>query len=143
MGALIGRVLPALIVGFVGVLALVWVLTNAQWVFLPEADLVPVDDFGGFPRGGLYAGSPQGPLYRDGQGNLLTFDQVAALSPYPPEGNEDRFYDWIYQEFDEMVGVIPGERLGIVVVREAIGLFVLSVVLVGLTAVVVTRRRPY
>lgn len=142
-GALIGRVLPALIVGFVGVLALVWVLTNSQWAFLPEADLVPADEFGGIPRGGLYAGSPEGPLYRDGQGNLLTFDQVTALSPYPPDGSEERFYRWIDEEFDEMVRYIPGERLGIVVVREAVGLSVFSVVLVGLTAVVVTRRRPY
>lgn len=78
----------------------------------------------------------------------MTWEQIVARAPYPEYDEElgdadPRFYTWFEAEFERYELFIPGEKLGIVAVREAAGLSLFSAVLVGLSAVVVSRRRPY
>ncbi len=147
-GAVIGRVLPALIIGAVGAVLLVQVVLAAQWTYLPPAEMLPVSETERAGRDGLQVGSGDEPEFRDRAGNTVTWEEIVARAPYPEYDEElgdadPRFYAWFESEFERYELFIPGEKLGIVAVREAAGLSLFSVVLVGLSAVVVSRRRPY
>ncbi len=147
-GALIGRVLPALIVATVGAVLLVQILIMAQWSFLPPAEMLPVSETEEAGRAGLQMGSGDDQEFRDRRGNVVTWAEIVALAPYPEYDEElgdadPRFYAWFDSNFERYESFIPGEKLGIVAVREAPGLSLFSVVLVGMTAIVVSRRRPY
>lgn len=147
VGAAVGRVLPALIVAAVGTVLLFQVLAAAQWAFLPEPELLPVTETQVAGRGGLQTGD--GIQYRDRAGATLTWDEIIARSPFPyyDEELEDvdpRFSAWFDSDgYEEYEWFIRGERLGVVAVREAAGLSVLSTVLLGMSLVVVRGRRPY
>lgn len=147
-GAVIGRVLPALIIGTVGAVLLVQVVLAAQWAYLPPAEMLPVSETEGAGRAGLQMGSGDEPEFRDRAGNVVTWQEIVARAPYPEYDEElgdadPRFYAWFESEFERYEPFIPGEKLGFVAVREAMGLSIFSVVLVGISAIIVSRRRPY
>lgn len=146
VGAVIGRVLPALIVGVVGAIVLVWILLAAQWALLPEPEMLPASATEAGGRDGLQTG--EGPEFRDRAGNVVTWEEILSRAPYPDSSSElgeadPRFYEWLESEFEMYQAFIPGEKLGIVAVREAAGLSIFSVVMIGLTTFIVDRRRPY
>lgn len=125
-GALFGRILPGLLLGF---FLTTVTLSGALWVaaYWNHAEQVVLDD----QRGAILL---DGGL-RDRSGAILTWDEADARIPF---GSPD---------FDaEFTGVqlgIPGERSGEIVRREVALNLVAAAVALGLSVLIVERRRPY
>ncbi len=140
VGLVAGRVLPGLIAAAVAAVIVLAVLEGARWFALPvsepvvaQADRYVLDVTGqqGIPN-----------TFRDQHGTLYTVDQILALAPArigTPTFNA--WYD--AQGFTQARYGVSGERLGIIEVRELIGLGLGTVTLVGAATWAVGSRRPY
>ncbi len=132
VGSFIGRALPAVIVAtLVVVLALFGGLNVQQRVLANEAVAIPIDPSDG-------PGIEPGDMYIDQRfvlpdGTLVTYDYFAGGDPYDANGNP---------LYPQVAMVIPGERYGSVVAREALALAIGSLVALLLAGFVVARRRP-
>lgn len=131
LGALVGRMLPALIltvvIGFVGIAGGSYV--HARWL-ASEAVVNQTE-----------AGSP-GDLFIDQRlrapdGRLLTWSQLETEVPPPQDGS-----DWPPQGYTFVALVVPADRLPFVQARETAALAGASLVFLALGAAAVARRRP-
>ena len=133
MGALVGRTLPALLLGTV----LAWVAVTGgshvrgKWL---ATEAVSVDDpTGGSLRGALYDDQ----LLRDPSGRVMTWDELSAQTP--PDTNQDV---WPPEGWTFVSLVVPGERYPSVAAREVAALGLATLVFLGIGGVAVQRRRP-
>lgn len=134
-GAVIGRQLPAVIVGGVLAIALsvavpmgleAFTDTLAEWRVADQAT-----------SGDLMLGSE----YRDKtSGAVVDLDVVYRSAPILPDGNVDE--SWVQARFEQVVLVVPGWRYPQVVAVESMALGGLAVLAVGVGGLVVSRRRP-
>lgn len=134
VGAVLGRMLPALIVtavvGYVGLAGGIYAHTK---ILATEA--VAVDDAGDG------AGVP-GAMWIDGRiripdGRVVTWDELSNLVPYPDDGSE-----WPPAGYTSVAIVIPGDRYRFVEAREVGALAGGSLVAFGIGALAIRRRRP-
>lgn len=133
VGAVMGRLLPALIV--VAVVAYVG-LGGGMYVHgkILASEAVMVDDeTGAGLRGAMYIDQ----RIRTPDGRVLTWDELSALVPYPEDGS-----DWPPAGYTYVALVIPGERYRFVELREVGALGGGSLVALGIGAFAVRRRRP-
>jgi hypothetical protein len=134
-GAVVGRQLPAVIIG--GLLAIAFSVavpvgmqafsdTLAEWRVADQAT-----------SGDLILGSG----YRDrSSGAVVDYDAAYGGAPILPDGNYDE--SWVQSRFDQAVLVVPGWRYPQVVTVESTALGGLAVLALGLGGFVVSRRRP-
>lgn len=138
LGALLGRVLPAVIAAAAAAVLLFFVLGVLQerWVE-PETVVATVNRSGHESDATMFVGGG----YRDASGTLLTREEMEALSPEPLY--TEAFNDWVAVNFETLTLEVSGERYPEVELREGVALGAASVVTIGLTLVIVRRRRPY
>jgi hypothetical protein len=137
VGLVMGRVLPALLVGGVAVI-LMWNLLGT-WMYSgwPPAEEVVC-------RPDQYCIDYGERVFVDDAGVRHTFDEVVALAPMDPAKVDDgsEFAEWLENNFEALSVAIPGEKLGFLVVREGAALALLTVGLLGASIVAIERRRP-
>lgn len=144
IGALIGRVLPALIVTAIGCLALLQLLGAWQAAGMPSPEIQPLAVLASSSQYYVDFGEAG---YRDRAGHMVEKETVAALwaavegSATAPPG-EDPFTVWLAANFEPMERVVAGERFQILAFREAVLLSALTVAFVTVTVIIVERRRP-
>ena len=130
LGAVIGRVLPtiivALILGYFGILA----VGDAHERFT-RGEAVIVDD-ANVGRGDRYVDQ----FFRLPDGRLVGWDEMYQLDPAAMESEEGQ------SKYPMVAFVIPSERYRMVEAREAIALGGIAFVMLAGTAVIVQRRRP-
>ena len=133
IGAIIGRMLPALIVamvvGAVGIAGGSYVhsrilASEAVWVDTASGSGAPGDLF--FDQ-----------RIRTPDGAMVTWDELFSLVPQPEDGS-----DWPPAGYTFVALVVPGTRYGFVELREVGALAGASLVALGLAAFTVRRRRP-
>jgi hypothetical protein len=135
-GALLGRQLPALIVG--GLLAVAIGYGSSTW----------------FPYGTATRWVDQGMLgieqitdrrmdagWLTPDGTVLSTPEAVALSPYP--GDDSATFNWLDERFTFVSARLGGEQLTEVELRESAGLAVFTLVALGASLLVVRHRRPY
>jgi hypothetical protein len=134
-GAVVGRQLPAVIIG--GLLAIAVSVavpvgmqafsdTLAEWRVADQAT-----------SGDLILGSG----YRDkSSGAVVDYDAAYVGAPILADGNYDE--SWVQSRFDQAVLVVPGWRYPQVVTVESTALGGLALLALGLGGFVVSRRRP-
>ena len=133
VGAVMGRMLPALIVtAIVAYVGLAGGMSVHGKILASEAVLV--DDAAG-------AGVP-GAMHFDQRirtpdGRVVTWDELSALVPFPEDGS-----DWPPAGYTYVSLVVPGERYRFVEAREVGALAGGSLVALGIGAFAVRRRRP-
>lgn len=130
-GALLGRMLPALllaaVVGWIGLAGGSYV--HSRWL-ATEAVISQTE-----------TGSP-GDLFidqriKDPDGRIMTWDQIYAELPPTEDGT-----DWPPAGYSFVSYVVPAERLPFVQARECLALAGASLVFLAVAAVAVSRRRP-
>ena len=133
VGAVMGRMLPALIV--TAVVAYVG-LAGGMYVHgrILATEAVLVDDATG-------SGVP-GAMYFDQRirmpdGRVVTWEELSVLVPMPDDGSE-----WPPAGYTYVALVVPGERYRFVEAREVAALVGGSLVALGIGALAVRRRRP-
>ena len=136
VGALLGRMLPALIVAALLVIAL-----HAGTAFLPPlgmplAALDPTTAMSGLD-GSLLVSS----AWRTRDGRILTLEQAKALAP---AGTADP-YAWLFGDsgLTQVDLVVPARDVWQVEARESVLLLAIGAVGLVAAGVVVERRRPY
>ena len=135
VGAVMGRMLPALIVtAIVAYVGLAGGMSVHGKILASEAVLV--DDAAG-------VGVP-GAMYFDQRirtpdGRVVTWDELSALVPYPEDGSDS---DWPPAGYTYVSLVVPGQRYRFVEAREVGALAGGSLVALGIGALAVRRRRP-
>jgi hypothetical protein len=141
-GLLLGRLLPAILVGGVAVLLLVMGVTSYAYADWPESELfVPRADQNYADR------SQQDYGWIDASGVRISWEQLIARYPggfdeTDPNFDYTAFEAWQYDNFQRVVLGIPGEKLAFVPWREAAGLTALSIVLLGSSLWFIEGRRP-
>lgn len=137
LGALLGRVLPALIATAAAAVLIFFLfgIVQERWVAgeLMPARAVRTEDLGT----SLYIGT----LYRDASGALLTEEEVEEGAPMEPISLE--YGDWLQRNFEPISLILPGSRYPDVEARETLALAAFSLVGIGLAGAVVQHRRPY
>jgi hypothetical protein len=132
-GAIIGRVLPAVILAAVIAGVGLWGgLMVEDRVLASEAvqvEVDPNDEFGGFRPGDRYIDQ----RFRLPDGSLVGYEYFGDNGPYDEFGNPT---------YPMVNLVIPGSQYRFVEAREALALGVVSVAFLLLAAAVVVRRRP-
>jgi hypothetical protein len=130
LGAVIGRVLPtiilALVLGYFGILAVGDAherFTRSEAVMVDEADV---------GRGDRYVDQ----FFRLPDGSLIGWEEMYELDPAAMESETGQ------TKYPIVSFVIPGERYRVVEAREAIALGGIALVMLIGTGVVVQRRRP-
>jgi hypothetical protein len=129
LGAVVGRVLPTVIVALVlGALGLTFVAKlHAQYT---EREAIVVDaELAG--RGDRYIDQ----FFRLPNGRLVGWNELAEIDPAAMDGEAEPPYPIVSL-------VIPGERYRAVEAREAVLLGGIAVLMLAGTAVIVQRRRP-
>lgn len=132
LGALVGRVLPAIIMGGIMAAAL-WVgltVGGSRWI-TPEAVPEFVVD-SSYRISGIAYG-------RDG--SVFTPEQVAADSPHKYQS--DAYWRWLDENFEILSIALPPARYGEAVAGEAAVLLAGSTLAGILGTMVVRRRRPH
>jgi len=133
VGAVMGRMLPALIV--TAVVAWVGLAGGMQvhgMILASEAVFVD-DEFGASVPGALFIDQ----RIKAPDGRVLTWDEVYVVAPPAEDGS-----DWPPAGYTFVSLVIPGERYRLVELREAGALAGGSMVALGIGAFAVRRRRP-
>lgn len=130
VGAVIGRQVPALVIGAVAGLGLLLLLTTLRPFGEPLAPIPVVDSLGG----NLVVSA----RYRADDGTLLTYGE--AIERGPPQEDPGGY---ILDGYEHVTMGVPGERLAAVEFRESIILLAISGAALAATMVVVQRRRPY
>ena len=133
VGAVIGRVLPALIV--TAVIATVGIAGGTyvhSRILASEAVWVDTESGTGAP-GDLFIDQ----RVRAPDGHLVTWDELFAQVPPPEDGS-----DWPPAGYTFVALVVPGEQYPLAELREVGALAGGSLVAFGVTAVAVRRRRP-
>jgi len=133
VGAVMGRMLPALIVtavvAYVGLGGGMYVHDK---ILVSEAALVDDATGAGVP-GAMYFDQ----RIRTPDGRVVSWDELNTLVPYPEDGS-----DWPPAGYTNVAIVIPGERYRFVEAREVAALGGGSLVACGIGALAVRRRRP-
>lgn len=133
VGAVMGRMLPALIVtAIVAYVGLAGGMSVHGMILASEAVLVDDGGDGGVP-GAMYFDQ----RIRTPDGRVMTWDELSALLPYPEDGS-----DWPPAGYTYVALVVPGERYRFVEAREVAALGAGSLVALGIGAFAVRRRRP-
>jgi hypothetical protein len=137
VGLVVGRVLPALLVGGVAVI-LMWNVLGT-WMY---ADWPPAEDVACRPDQYCLEYGP--PVYADAAGTRHSYEDLVAIAPMDPTKGDDgtEFDRWLRDNYTEVNLAIPGERLGFLAVREGAALGLLTVVVLGGSVVAVEWRRP-
>ena len=133
VGAIMGRMLPALIVTIV--IAAVGIGGGSQVhsrILASEAVWVDTESGSGAP-GDLFLDQ----RIRTPDGAMVTWDEMFSLVPQPEDGS-----DWPPPGYTFVALVVPGTRYGFVELREVGVLAGASLVALGLAAFTVRRRRP-
>ena len=133
IGLAMGRVLPGLIVAGVAGLVLYYIVSLAQGVGWPAPE--PFDA----RPGAYFMEYPH--EWVDHEGTAFSFQELVARAPAPL--GDPAFDTWLADNYREVAVGIAGERLAIVEQRELGGLAVLTLALVGTSAWLIERRRPY
>jgi hypothetical protein len=141
-GLVLGRVLPALLVAGVAILAIWLWAGNSQYAGWPEPEiLVPEPNHYYEDRSDRDFG------WVDAAGERITWEQVTAR--YPPGYDETdpdfdygHFDAWMRANFRQVMLAIPGEKLAFVEWREAAGLAGFTLLLLGASVVAIEHRRP-
>ncbi len=134
-GAVVGRQLPAVIIGGVLAIALSVAVPMGLQAFSETLAEWRVADQ--TTSGDLILGSG----YRDKtSGTVVDYDVAYRAAPILPDGNPDE--TWVQSRFDQAVLVVPGWRYPQVVAVECAALGGLALLAVGLGGFVVSRRRP-
>ena len=136
LGALLGRMLPALIltvvIGFVGIAGGSYV--HGRW--LASEAVVTQSESGG--PGDLYIEQ----RVRAPDGRILTWYQLEAEAPPPEDGSGADWSGWPPQGYTYVALVVPADRLPFVQAREVAALAGASLVFLAVGAAAVARRRP-
>jgi hypothetical protein len=137
LGALVGRQLPAVILGLVASLVIVVAALAVMDAWgQSSAIYVPSDSARLGDRSILAA-------YRRKDGTIVSVRDIAALQPPRPSLRPGAVDDqWIAANFDEVLLVIPGSRYGEEAAIHSALLVLAGLIGVGGAAVVVDRRRP-
>lgn len=140
VGAVIGRQLPALIVAAVVLVAILGAfagvrlsLERAEAVVTAQPTASSQSDSTSADPGALFLDT----LLRDASGALLRIDEAAARAPTGTDPQQ-----WAFDHYETVVLMTPGDRYPMIAWREAALLGGVALVLVGLSLVVVERRRP-
>lgn len=129
LGAVIGRVLPTVILALVlGALGLTLVAKLHAQYTAREAIVVDAEQAG---RGDRYIDQ----FFRLPGGRLVDWNELAEIDPAAMESEAGPTYPMVSL-------VIPGERYRAVEAREAVVLGGIAVLMLAGTAVIVQRRRP-
>lgn len=132
-GAIIGRVLPALL--------LAAALSSVLYLVLPAVGLVgrPLEVVSetDVNRGALYVDSG----YLTASGEMLRPPEAFARAPVGMDVADQA--DWVESEFTFVRLGLPGEQLGAVLAQEALVSALIIVLALAGSAAVVDRRRPY
>jgi len=130
-GALLGRMLPALllaaVVGLIGLAGGSYV--HSRW--LAAEAVISQAETGG--PGDLFIDQ----RIKAPDGRILTWDQIYAELPPTDDGS-----DWPPAGYAFVSYAVPAERLGFVQAREVAALAGASLVFLGIAGVAVRRRRP-
>jgi len=133
VGAVMGRMLPALIV--TAVVAYVG-LAGGMYVHgkILASEAVQVDDATG---SGVPGAMWIDQRIRTPEGSVVNWDELNALVPFPDDGS-----DWPPAGYTYVALVVPGERYRFVEAREVAALAGGSLLALGTGALAVRRRRP-
>ena len=133
VGAVMGRMLPALIV--TAVVAYVG-LAGGTYVHgkILASEAVQVEDATG---SGVPGAMWIDQRIRTPEGSVVTWDELNALVPFPDDGS-----DWPPAGYTYVALVVPGERYRQVELREVGVLVGGSLAALGIGALAVRRRRP-
>ena len=132
VGAALGRALPAVMVG--GVIAIVGIIGGSevhQRILRSEAVVI---DEAALGPGDLWIDQ----RFRLADGTLVGWEDVERYDPPPAEFDDET----VWPTLPQVTIGIPGSRYGEVAVREIAALAGGTVVVLALTAAIVTRRRP-
>lgn len=135
VGALLGRLLPALILTAAFAVAVNLLLPLVATAGQP-LEAVPVNDPGTQAQSSLFIDS----AWRDADGHVLTDAAARELSPF--QGDPELTHQWLVENYQDVNLVIPGERYTEVELRETLILGAIASMLLVLTVVAVQRRRP-
>lgn len=136
VGAIVGRVVPAILLTGFATLAIALGSTVAAPLGYPT-QIVP--EVGNAPP-------EPGARYVDWvvvapDGRRLTFDEARAGAPAELDAGEAT--EWVYANHVPSVVVIPGREMASVAVREGLLLAITGAACLVISAVTVARRRPY
>jgi hypothetical protein len=132
VGAVLGRALPAVILG--GIIAIVGLVGGSEvHQRMLRAEAVVIDE-AAVGSGDLWVDQQ----FRLADGTLVGWDEIERHDPPPVEFDDTTVWPTLPQV---MIGV-PGRRYGDVALREIGALAGGSLVALGVTALVVRRRRP-
>jgi hypothetical protein len=135
IGAIIGRTVPALLVG----LAVAFALSTAGALgsTVPAARVLVDDPGGSRDQSAIYEET----VMRSADGRLVSFAQASAEAPRGLDVGDRT--DWVYTNFRAMAVIIPGSEAPMAVARNVLLVVAASALLVLATSFVVGRRRPY
>lgn len=137
-GALLGRQLPALIVG--GLLAAAIGYGSSAWFPYGTATRWLDNDHG---TSGVEEVTDRriGAGWLTPEGTVLSIQEAKSSSPYP--GDDSATFNWLDERFTFVSMQLEGEQLAEVELREGAGLAVFTLVALGASMLVVRHRRPY
>jgi hypothetical protein len=131
LGALLGRMLPALllaaVIGFIGITGGSYV--HSRWI---AAEAVISQTESGGP-GDLFVDQ----RIKAPDGRILTWDELYATLPPEEDGSE-----WPPAGYTYVTYVVPAERLPFIQARECAALAAASLAFLAIAGVAVGRRRP-
>jgi hypothetical protein len=134
-GAVVGRVLPALLVGVVVAIALLMVSGDLHdgW---KQANVEDIAN----PESGRFAGLHLGDAFRDATGRLVSVEDASFGAP-----PEEDTYSWVLEQHPDWTLVtlgIPAARAGELAGLDALGFGIVGLVAFAAAVPVVDRRRP-
>ena len=133
---MVGRALPALIVGVLGCALILFVAGGARSAWM-EANQEVIDGENGYSEGAVIMG---GQLFVDSSGAVLTPEEAQAR--IPPGTVEEEQYAWLQANMREVYYGVPASAFPAWERLEVIGLGAVTIVLLIGSFVVVERRRP-
>jgi hypothetical protein len=142
VGSVVGRSLPAFIVGMVLCVALAFVAEPVRLGWL-DARKVPIDHV-------ISNGYSFGFAWRAPDGTLTPYNQDAFARLVPagavvgsPNGEQDAFEAWLYDHGDQLLQLgVPDEVARGWLPIEFTGMSLIGLGAIGAAAIVVNRRRP-
>lgn len=137
MGALLGRVLPALVATAAAAGLIFFLLSAVQKRWVEPTTVSGAAQAGVAFEASMFVGG----AYRDASGALLTRAEVEALSPEPLY--TEVYNTWLEEKFDHLTLLIEGDRYPQVELRESLTLGAASALVLGAAVLVVRRRAPY
>ncbi len=138
IGLIVGRVVPALTLGGLAGAALFVVLSWGQTIALPAPEYLPPEPGRFYLEFTGVGGQPS--RFVDRAGRQVGWDEIMAEAPAPY--GDAAFDTWFAENFTQLSYAIPGEKLGIVELREIAGLALVAGGSLAATAMAIERRRP-